>query len=100
MGTARNQGPYGKTQITASGYLDILTIRPIPAAGDDILYEITAPYTYRPDLLAFDLYGSKDLWWVFAQRNIDILKDPVFDFVAGTEIYLPQGEFLKSRLGL
>jgi hypothetical protein len=100
MTVAKNQGPYGKTPITNSGYLDILRIRPVPTAGNDILYEITPPYSYRPDLLAFDLYGSKDLWWVFAQRNIDILKDPVFDFVAGTKIYLPQGEFLKTRLGL
>ena len=100
MTLSKNQGPYGKTPITNNGYLDILRIRPVPTAGNDILYEITSPYSYRPDLLAFDLYGSKDLWWVFAQRNIDILKDPVFDFVAGTKIYLPQGEFLKTRLGL
>lgn len=100
MAIAKNLGPYGKTPVTSSGYLDILKIRPIPRAGDDVLYEITPPYSYRPDLLAFDLYGSKELWWVFAQRNIDILKDPVFDFVAGTRIYLPQGEFLKKKLGL
>jgi hypothetical protein len=100
MAISRNLGPYGKTPINNSGYLDILKIRPIPIAGDDILYEITPPYNYRPDLLAYDLYGSKDLWWVFAQRNVDILKDPVFDFVAGTKIYLPQGDFLKKRLGL
>lgn len=100
MAISKNLGPYGKTSITSNGYLDILRIRPIPTAGDDILYEITQAYTYRPDLLAFDLYGSKDLWWVFAQRNVDILKDPVFDFVAGTEIYLPQGDYLKKRLGL
>lgn len=100
MAIARNFGPYGKTPIADGGYLDLLKIRPIPRAGDDILYEITSPYSYRPDLLAYDLYGSKDLWWIFAQRNIDILKDPVFDFVAGTKIYLPQGEFLKKKLGL
>lgn len=100
MPITKNLGPYGKTPITKSGYLDILKIRPIPAAGNDILYEITPHYTFRPDLLAYDLYGSKDLWWVFAQRNMDILKDPVFDFVAGTKIYLPQGSLLKQNLGL
>jgi hypothetical protein len=91
--------PYSKTPITSAGYLDILVIRPVPAAGDDVIYEITTPYTYRPDLLAHDLYGRKELWWVFAQRNMDVLKDPVFDFVAGTKIYLPQPQYLKQNLG-
>lgn len=90
---------YGSTEVTASGYLDILVPRPIPVSPTDILYEITNVYTYRPDLLAHDLYGSKDLWWVFSQRNIDILKDPIFDFVAGTKIYLPQGNNLQKSLG-
>lgn len=93
-------GPYANTKITSSGYLDILTIRPVPEAGKDILYEITSAYTHRPDLLAYDLYGRKDLWWVFAQRNMDIIKDPVYDFVAGTKIYLPQGQHLREILGL
>lgn len=92
--------PYSKTQITSTGYLDILNIRPIPAESDDILWIITTTYNYRPDLLSFDLYGTKDLWWVFAQRNLDILKDPVWDFVAGIAIYLPKQKNLKDYLGL
>lgn len=90
---------YGNTEVNAAGYLDIFKPRPIPSSSDDILYEITNVYTYRPDLLAFDLYGSKDLWWVFAQRNVNILKDPIFDFIAGTKIYLPQGNNLQQSLG-
>lgn len=95
----KNFSCYAKTPVTESGYLDILQIRPVPAAGDDVIYEITTQYTYRPDLLAFDIYGKKELWWVFAQRNMDVLKDPIFDFVAGTKIYLPQPKYLKQSLG-
>jgi|TARA_B110000977_G_scaffold196814_1_gene277979 hypothetical protein len=91
--------PYGNTEITNSGYLDILTPIAIPVATNDVLYEILPAYTYRPDLLAFDLYGKKELWWIFAQRNLDVLKDPIFDFVAGTQIYCPQGSNLKQVLG-
>ena len=96
----KSLSPYAKTSITDSGYLDILEVIPVPASSKDILYEITTPYTYRPDLLAHDLYGSKDLWWIFAQRNSDILKDPVFDFLPGTKIYLPQEQFLKQSFGI
>lgn len=95
-----NFGPYANTKINPSGYLDLFKIRPIPQANTDILYEITPAYTHRPDLLAYDLYGQRELWWIFAQRNMDIIKDPVYDFVAGTKIYLPQGQYLRDTLGL
>tara|TARA_S200000501_G_scaffold165763_1_gene156186 strand:+ start:189 stop:488 length:300 start_codon:yes stop_codon:yes gene_type:complete len=97
---SKQLSPYGKTPINSAGYLDILKPRSIPVAGDDILYEILPAYTFRPDLLAHDLYGRKELWWVFAQRNLDVLKDPIFDFVAGTKIYLPQGTYLRETLGI
>ena len=91
--------PYGRTPINRTGYLDILSPRPVPINKEDIVFEITSEYIYRPDLLAHIIYGRKELWWVFAQRNLDILKDPVFDFVAGTKIYLPDPSALKNTLG-
>lgn len=98
--SSKDYGPYGKTPITRAGYLDILTPRIVPAAGDDVLYEIPTVYTHRPDLLAYDLYGRKELWWVFAQRNPDILIDPIYDFIAGVKIYLPQGKNLQASIGV
>lgn len=92
--------PYANTTINSSGELGILKIRPVPADDDDFLYEIEPQYTHRPDLLAFDLYGTSKLWWVFAQRNIDILKDPVFDMKPGVKIFLPKGSELKKTLGI
>ena len=91
--------PYANTEITDTGFLDILAPVPIPVGANDVVYEILPAYTYRPDLLAFDLYGQKELWWVFAQRNLDILKDPIFDFKAGTSIYLPQKSLLSAVIG-
>jgi len=81
-------------------YLDVLNIRPVSKQSDDSLFEIQSVYTYRPDLLAYDLYGTTKLWWVFMQRNMDVIKDPIYDFVAGTKIYLPQKEGLFKVLGL
>lgn len=92
--------PYSNTTVNPSGELGILKIRPVPADDDDFLYEIEPQYTYRPDLLAFDLYGTSKLWWVFAQRNMDILKDPIFDMKPGVKIFLPKSSQLKKTLGI
>ena len=91
--------PWSNTA-TIQNYLDILQIRPVPAASDDILFTITPQYNLRPDLLANDLYGHPQLWWVFIQRNMDVLQDPIFDFTAGTKIYIPKGSNLTSMLGI
>ncbi len=94
-----NRSPWFTTGVTQN-HLDILSIRPVSAEVDDILYTIEPQYTHRPDLLAYDLYGSSDLWWVFTQRNLNVIQDPIFDFVAGTSIYLPKNSSLSSVLGL
>lgn len=81
-------------------YLDIWVPRPIPTSDDDYEYVIQPQYNYRPDLLAYDLYGNPKLWWVFVQRNIDILFDPIYDFRTGVTIKLPRKSRLLSALGL
>jgi hypothetical protein len=94
-----NTSPWYNTQVT-NNYLDILSIRPVSSEVDDFVYNIQPQYTYRPDLLAFDLYGDPNLWWVFAQRNMDVLQDPILDFVPGTKIYIPKNSSLRNVLGL
>ena len=97
--TYSNTSPWYTTS-TKQGYLDILKIRPVSAETDDFLYTIEPQYTYRPDLLAYDLYGEASLWWVFIQRNLDVLQDPIFDFVPGTKIYIPKNSKLRTALGI
>jgi hypothetical protein len=92
--------PWANTSVVNNEYLDILRIRPVPAESDDIVYTIETQYAYRPDLLAYDLYGDRRLWWIFAQRNMDLIKDPVYDMIPGLKIYLPKGESLSRILGL
>lgn len=91
--------PWQDTQIVQD-YLDTLTIRPVSAEPDDFLYTIESQYTNRPDLLAYDLYGTPALWWVFVQRNMDVLDDPIFDFVPGKKIYIPKASSLRQVLGI
>lgn len=90
--------PYFNTSIV-NNYLDVANFRDIPKERDDILFELTATYEHRPDLLAYDLYKDQGLWWVFAVRNRSVIKDPVFDMVAGVKIYLPKASTLKGVLG-
>jgi hypothetical protein len=80
-------------------YLDVMVNRPIPKLADDLEFVINQTYQYRPDLLAFDLYDSATLWWVFYQRNPNTLQAPPLDFVAGTTIYLPKITTLRTALG-
>lgn len=95
----KSSSPYYSTT-TKGFYLDIMSFRNIPNTLDDPSYTILPQYENRPDLLAYDLYGDVNLWWVFAVRNKDIIKDPVYDMVSGVTIKLPQLNILKKTLGL
>jgi alpha-L-fucosidase len=99
MASYANTSPWHNTLITQD-FLDILSIRPVAAEADDFVYVIESQYNYRPDLLSFDLYGTPRLWWVFTQRNMDILQDPIYDFRTGVEIYIPKRSGLFKVLGL
>jgi hypothetical protein len=81
-------------------YMELMDIRPIPAESDDFKYTIEGQYNNRPDLLAYDLYGNPKLWWVFVQRNMSVLKDPIYDFTPGTTIYIPKKSNLEKFLGI
>ena len=99
MAKYSNTSPYFATEENNIS-LDFFVPRTITAEDDDISYTIDRIYAYSPALLAFDLYGNPRLWWVFAQRNPDVLQDPVFDFTPGTQIYLPRINALKDALGV
>ena len=91
---------YGTPSFDNGQFLDLYNFRAIPKLVDDVLFTIPPQYEYRPDLLAFDLYGDPTLWWVFAARNPNTLIDPLWDFSANTTIYLPQKSTLQSALGI
>ena len=80
--------------------LETFVPRTITAELDDQSYTIERTYAYRPDLLAFDLYGNAKLWWVFAVRNPDVIKDPVYDFVEGAIIRIPRQDDIEAGIGV
>lgn len=91
--------PYAATE-SYGQFLDIMQYRKITKKADDVIYAIDSVYKFRPDMLAFDLYGNAALWWVFAARNPNVIKDPVFDFYPGVTIYIPNKTTLTADLGL
>lgn len=98
MPNYNQKSTYVNTDV-AEYYLDLMVNRSIPKYADDIVVEISEVYNMRPDLMAHDLYDDSDLWWVFAQRNPDTLKNPIHDFTSGTLIFIPKLETLRTVLG-
>ena len=91
---------YFETPVLQQQYLGVMVNRPIPKLIDDLTLIINETYNLRPDLLAYDLYGTPRLWWVFAQRNPDQIEDPIYDFKPGVTIQLPKANNISSDLGV
>ena len=88
MANYSEQSPYSKTSVRGD-YLDLMKHRSIALDDTDEAYTIESRYNMRPDLLAYDRYGTSKYWWVFTLRNKDIIIDPIQDFKAGTTIRIP-----------
>jgi len=99
MANYNQSSPYSET-VQNELYLELLSIRPVPAEDDDFVYTIESQYKNRPDLLAYDVYGDPKLWWVFVQRNMSIIRDPIYDFEPGVKIFIPKKSNLEKYLGV
>lgn len=73
--------------------------RPIPASPSDEAFTITHVYAQRPDLLANERYGSPHYWWVFMLRNMNVIRDPIFDFNEGETIFVPTLQTIRAIYG-
>ena len=91
--------PYYTTPQTTST-LDIWNPRSIPAHATDKTLIIDKIYHNKPHLLAYDLYQDSKLWWVFAMRNKDIIKDPIYDMITGITIQINSKEALSGILNV
>lgn len=87
------------TEVRAGRFLGVNQLPKIPRTVNDEVYVIGHGYDQRPDLLAHELYGNSRLWWVFALRNPDVIKDPIRDFRTGTSIVLSPRSVVDSVAG-
>jgi hypothetical protein len=99
MATYSKSSPYYGTGNWGQ-FLDVWAGKAVPPDATDALYEIDKIYENRPDMLAYDLYQDNQLWWVFAVRNPDVIRDPVLSFSAGKVIYVPTKAVVQKAIGL
>ena len=89
---------YNKTGFT-SWYTSTMIWPKINNDPSDKIVILSKEYEKRPDKLAYDLYGTANLFWVFSIRNSFIV-DPIEDFIAGIEIIIPSKATLEKALGI
>lgn len=90
-----NTNPYFLTNVE-NYYLDILEKPNIDQNPNDEFWIIEKQYEYRPDKLARELYGDERYFYVFMLRNMDKIKNPIFDFTTGKEIRIPSESAVKN----
>lgn len=97
-GNSKPTSPYINTPIANQyiNYLDLWEVINIPVSANDYEYIIENKYDENPGRLAYDLYGTSRLFWIFARRNMDILIDPIGDFKAGTKIMIPSKSTVET----
>jgi len=64
----------------------------IPQDDTDRLYQVTQPNSGRLDLIAKEMYGTEELWWVICDANL--MTDPMTEATTGSKIRIP----LQSRI--
>lgn len=70
--------------------------KPIPTSDSDVEIVIGKKYARRPDLIAYDFYGSASLMWVVLQFNNII--DINTELVEGSTISLPTKVRLYTQI--
>lgn len=70
--------------------------RPVLPHESDEQIIVEPKYANRPDKLSRDKYGTAAYWWVFMLRNMDQIRDPIFDLNAGMRIWIPSPERVSS----
>jgi len=89
-----SSSPYNFTSITGK-FLTYYVHRLVESHPfDKITILNNERYVNRPDILAMDLYGSEDLFWVIPVRNG--LQDPVFDLTYGRALIIPDATYVRT----
>jgi hypothetical protein len=98
MAEYKANSPYFSTKQTA-WYLKPMQMRSIPQDTSDIYITVTSETENKPTILSEDIYGTPAYWWVITLCNMEIVRDPTRDLLAGIVIRLPSVDRLHKILG-
>lgn len=96
-----NSAEVSKGRYTQGGQVERYTNRlgwwersTLSPSNSDVGYTVTARTALRPDLIAYDVYGTSELQWFVLQFNniVDINEE----LTAGTRITLPTPDRLQN----
>jgi hypothetical protein len=78
-------------------YLDVSKLPIINYTKGD--YVIVPPECEnRIDLFSYQQFGTSRLWWIIALANADVIRDPIWDFKSGMEVFIPRDSSLLEKL--
>lgn len=81
---------------TNKPYFDLWDPPKIKETKSPSIIRVTARYVRRPDLVAYDVYGDVNLYWVIALRNNIML--PIRDLIIGSVLICPAIEDVMAGL--
>ena len=64
--------------------------------NSDTYQKLLPRHHLRPDLLSYDLYGDPDYWWIIFRMNMNIINDPMRDFISGLIVRCPSIDRVRS----
>jgi hypothetical protein len=78
-------------------YLDVSKLPVINYTKGDYVI-VPSECENRIDLFSYQQFGTSRLWWVIALANADMIKDPIWDFKSGMEVFIPRDSTLLEKL--
>lgn len=86
----------GETDIVDRNFLGWWERRDLGTDPNDVEFTITAAYSTKPDLIAYDFYGNTNYSWIVLQYNNIV--DPNTELTAGSVIRLPSPSYVNIQL--
>lgn len=90
---------YYETPIADRTFLMFYKKRDFPMDATDEYIIVEKRHENRPYVLSYDLYGVNYYTWIFAQFNMDTLKDPIRDLKEGVVLRVPTASRLTQHFG-
>ena len=79
--------------------LGYYVFRDIPPDTTDTFVRLATRHTNKPTVLSYDLYSTPAYWWIFNVMNMDVIQDPLRDFIPGLVVRVPTLARLQKLIG-